>query len=87
VRGDAAAAVDAALRDDPPVRVMRRVAARATRIAGVDIAAGESVELDVAAAGRESGEVLAFGVPPRVCPGRECAVALAVGLVAAGLRQ
>lgn len=82
--GEPDAAVSRALRDDPPVRVMRRVAARATRIGGVDIAPGEAVELDVAAAARESGEVLTFGVPPRACPGRDIAVAVAAGLVGGG---
>ncbi|MFG1805110.1 cytochrome P450 [Streptomyces sp. NPDC049040] len=42
------------LRHDPPVRAMRRVAAAATRVAGADIAAGDLVVLDIAAANRDS---------------------------------
>ncbi|MFJ9083778.1 isocitrate lyase/phosphoenolpyruvate mutase family protein [Streptomyces sp. NPDC102384] len=71
------------LRNDPPVRVLRRVAARDTRVVGRDIAAGELVLLDATAAGpTDAGEPLAFGAPPRVCPGREHAMALAAGALA-----
>ncbi|MFJ9127908.1 isocitrate lyase/phosphoenolpyruvate mutase family protein [Streptomyces sp. NPDC102340] len=71
------------LRNDPPVRVLRRVAARDTRVAGRDIAAGELVLLDATAAGpTDADEPLAFGAPPRVCPGREHAMALAAGALA-----
>ncbi|MFC9330001.1 cytochrome P450 [Kitasatospora sp. NPDC057015] len=41
------------LRHDPPVRALRRVAVRGTRVAGVEIAAGDVVLLDVAAANRD----------------------------------
>jgi cytochrome P450 len=82
------------LRHDPPVRAMRRVAVRDTRVAGVDIAEGDLVILDIAAANRDpevftnveafdperSGPPpLTFGSPPRVCPGRDHAVAIAAG--------
>jgi hypothetical protein len=82
------------LRHDPPVRAMRRVAVRDTRVAGVDIAEGDLVILDIAAANRDpevftnveafdperSGPPpLTFGNPPRVCPGRDHAVAIAAG--------
>lgn len=82
------------LRHDPPVRVMRRVAVRDTRVARVDIAEGDLVILDVAAANRDpevftdpeafdperSGPPpLTFGSPPRVCPGRDHAMAIAAG--------
>ncbi|GIG61101.1 hypothetical protein Lfu02_54730 [Longispora fulva] len=85
------------LRHDPPVRVMRRVAVAATRIGGVEVAAGELVALDIAAANRDpelftapdlfdpsrSGpEPLTFGAEPRVCPGRAHALALAAGVLA-----
>lgn len=71
------------LRNDPPVRVLRRVAARDTRVAGRDIAAGDLVLLDAtAAAPTDADEPLAFGAPPRVCPGREHAMALAAGALA-----
>ncbi|WP_327675170.1 MULTISPECIES: isocitrate lyase/phosphoenolpyruvate mutase family protein [unclassified Streptomyces] len=71
------------LRNDPPVRVLRRVAARDTRVAGRDVAAGELVLLDATAAGpTDADEPLAFGAPPRVCPGREHAMALAAGALA-----
>ncbi len=68
------------LRDSPPVRVMRRVAARATRVAGREIAEGDVVLLDLATANRAHPVPLAFGAPPRVCPGRTHALALADGL-------
>ncbi|MFF1871572.1 cytochrome P450 [Kitasatospora herbaricolor] len=90
------------LRHDPPVRAMRRTAVRATRVAGVDIAAGDLVVLDVAAAnrdkeafpdpdafapgrsdgaGRPGPQALTFGAPPRLCPGRRHALALAAGVL------
>jgi hypothetical protein len=84
------------LRHDPPVRAIRRVAARATRVAGVDIAEGDLVILDVAVANRDpevftDPEVfdleragppsLTFGSPPRMCPGRDHALALAAGVL------
>ncbi|MET8473633.1 isocitrate lyase/phosphoenolpyruvate mutase family protein [Streptomyces sp. NPDC006422] len=68
------------VRHDPPVRALRRIAARDTRVGGVDIAAGDLVVLDATA---EGDEPLAFGGPPRVCPGREHAMALTEGALAA----
>ncbi|MEX2981081.1 isocitrate lyase/phosphoenolpyruvate mutase family protein [Streptomyces sp. C36] len=70
-----------ALREASPVRAMRRVGARATRIAGREIAEGDVVLLDVAAAHRAHPVPLSFGAPPRVCPGRAHALALADGLL------
>ncbi|WP_405020678.1 cytochrome P450 [Kitasatospora sp. NBC_00070] len=85
------------LRYDPAVRVMRRVAARPTEVAGVPIAEGDLVLLDLAAANRDpevfaepdrfdplrSGPpALTFGSEPRRCPGREHALALAAGILA-----
>jgi len=98
---DAGAGVDAVLaetlRHDPPLRAMRRVAVRATRIAGIDIAAGDRVTLDVAAANRDpeihprpdefapgrsaAPPALTFGSAPRRCPGSAQAFALAAGLL------
>ncbi|MFI9251792.1 isocitrate lyase/phosphoenolpyruvate mutase family protein [Streptomyces sp. NPDC053069] len=69
------------LREVPPVRTMRRVAARATRVAGRDIAAGDVVLLDLVSAQRAHPVPLTFGAPPRVCPGRAHALALAGGLL------
>lgn len=69
------------LREDPPVRVMRRVAARATRIAGREIAEGDEVVLDLVADRHGHPTPLTFGAPPRVCPGRAHALALADGLL------
>lgn len=69
------------LRDDPPVRIMRRVAAKATRVAGRDIAEGDVVLLDTAKAHRVHPVPLTFGAPPRVCPGRSHALALAHGVL------
>ncbi|WP_308271543.1 hypothetical protein [Kitasatospora sp. SUK 42] len=75
----------ATLWDDPPVRTMRRVAARATEVAGVAVPAGAHVLLDLAAAqerDREPGrEPLTFGAPPRLCPGRAQALAIAEGIL------
>jgi cytochrome P450 len=79
---DVETALAETLRDNPPVRVMRRVAIRATRVGDVPIAAGEEIALDVAAAAKESGVTLTFGVAPRTCPGREHALALAAGRLA-----
>ncbi|MGD6748455.1 isocitrate lyase/phosphoenolpyruvate mutase family protein [Streptomyces sp. BH106] len=71
------------LRNDPPVRALRRVAVRDTRVAGRDVAAGDLVLLDAtAAAPTDAHEPLAFGAPPRVCPGREHAMALVAGALA-----
>ncbi|WP_405096495.1 cytochrome P450 [Micromonospora sp. NBC_01412] len=82
------------LRHDPPVRATCRMAVRDTRVAGVAIAEGELVILAVAAANRDpevftdpeafdlerSGPPsLTFGSPPRVCPGRDHAMAIAAG--------
>lgn len=69
------------LREDPPVRTMRRTAARATRVGGREIAEGDVVLLDLATAQRAHPVPLAFGAPPRVCPGRAHALALADGLL------
>lgn len=69
------------LRDLPPVRSMRRVAAGATRVAGREIAEGDVVLLDLAAANRAHPVPLTFGAPPRICPGRAHALALADGLL------
>ncbi|NBE85155.1 cytochrome P450 [Micromonospora sp. NEAU-HG-1] len=72
------------LRHDPPVRATRRMAVRDTRVAGVDIAEGELVILDLATANRDpevftdpeafdlerSGppSPLTFGSPPTPMP-------------------
>lgn len=69
------------LRDDPPVRALRRVAARATRVAGREIAEGDEVVLDLVAARQGHPAPLAFGAPPRVCPGKAHALALTEGLL------
>jgi 2-methylisocitrate lyase-like PEP mutase family enzyme len=78
---DTAAPTARVLRETPPVGAMRRVATRATRVAGREIAAGDTVLLDLATANREHPVPLTFGAPPRVCPGRAHAVALAEGLL------
>lgn len=82
---DAAATSDVplarVLRETPPVRMMRRIAARPTQVAGREIAEGDVVLLDLAAANRAHPVPLTFGAPPRVCPGRAHALALADGLL------
>ncbi|MFF4380271.1 hypothetical protein [Kitasatospora sp. NPDC001547] len=77
--GDGPAGV---LRSDPPVRTMRRLAARATEVGGVAVPAGTLVLLDIAAAqaGAPEGVALTFGAPPRSCPGRSQALAIAEGI-------
>ncbi|MFD5437465.1 hypothetical protein ACFWJ4_35615 [Kitasatospora sp. NPDC127067] len=71
------------LRADPPVRTMRRLAARATEVGGVAVPAGTRVLLDIAAAqsGAPEGVVLTFGAPPRSCPGRSQALVIAEGIL------
>ncbi|MFJ9772652.1 hypothetical protein ACIRVF_15635 [Kitasatospora sp. NPDC101157] len=71
----------AALRDDPPVRAMRRFAARATEVGGVAVPAGAHVLLDLDAAREPGREPLAFGAPPRLCPGRAQAMVIAEGIL------
>ncbi|WP_225447765.1 cytochrome P450 [Streptacidiphilus sp. P02-A3a] len=73
------------MRVNPPLRTMRRVAARATEVAGCPIAEGDLVLLDVVgatAAPEAAGELLTFGAPPRACPGQAQALALAAGILA-----
>ncbi|MEU9042557.1 MULTISPECIES: isocitrate lyase/phosphoenolpyruvate mutase family protein [unclassified Kitasatospora] len=72
-----------ALREDPPVRVMRRLAARATEVGGHAVPAGTHVVLDIAAAQPEApdGVALTFGAPPRICPGRSHALVIAEGIL------
>jgi 2-methylisocitrate lyase-like PEP mutase family enzyme len=69
------------LRETPPVPALRRVAARATHLGGREIAEGDVVLLDVVTAQRGHPAPLTFGAPPRVCPGRAHALALAEGLL------
>ena len=87
------------LRYDPPVRVMRRIALRATSVAGVEISAGDPVTLDIAAANRDpevfdrpeefdarrDGESreLTYGSEPRRCPGRGQSLILAAAVLEA----
>lgn len=77
---DGSGDVHETLRSTPPVQVMRRVALAGTRIGDTEIAEGELVLLEVGPVG------LAFGSGPRVCPGRELAVALAEGALAQSRR-
>ncbi|MED7949341.1 hypothetical protein [Streptomyces sp. BE303] len=81
--GSGADPIDAALRHDPPVRTMRRHAVRDTEVGGVPVPAGAQVVLDVAAAqaGRPALPPLTFGAPPRLCPGRTHALAIASGIL------
>lgn len=73
------------LLNDPPLLAMRRVALRATSIAGVEIGEGDLVTLDIASANSDpaaSAPGLTFGTEPRRCPGSAHAVALAAGILA-----
>ena len=72
--------VSATLRDDPPLRTTRRAATAAARIGDADISPGTVVALDLTSA---RDDQLPFGWGPRRCPGREHAIALALGIVAA----
>ncbi|MFF7994231.1 hypothetical protein ACFZDG_31180 [Kitasatospora xanthocidica] len=78
--GDGPAGV---LREDPPVPVMRRLAAQATEVGGVAVPAGAQVVLDIAAAqtAAPDGVALTFGARPRICPGRSHALAIAEGIL------
>ena len=82
---DVDALLAATLRNDPPVRTMRRVALRETHIAGIDIAAGDLVTLDIATASLDphaaAAPALTFGAEPRRCPGSPHALALAAGIL------
>ena len=82
---DVDALITSTLREDPPVRTMRRVALRDTRVAGIAIAAGDLVTLDIATASLDpdaaASPALAFGAEPRRCPGSRHAVALAAGIL------
>ena len=82
---DVDALITSTLREDPPVRTMRRVALRDTCVAGIDIAAGDLVTLDIATASLDpdaaASPALAFGAEPRRCPGSRHAVALAAGIL------
>jgi hypothetical protein len=72
------------LRHEPPVRALRRTAVGDTRVAGVVVARGDLVLLDVVVANADpeaGGDHLTFGAGPRICPGREHAMALAAGLL------
>jgi hypothetical protein len=70
----------ATLRDDPPVRATRRVAVEPVRIGSADVATGTVLELDLTAG---HDEHLPFGSGLRPCPGREHALAIAAGVLAA----
>lgn len=73
------------LRHDPPVRTLRRVALCDTRVEGIELAAGDFVTLDVAAASLDPDAAgqppLTFGAEPRRCPGERFAMALAAGII------
>lgn len=82
---DVDALLTSTLRDDPPIRTMRRVALGVTRVAETDIAAGDLVTLDIAAASVDpdaaASPALAFGAEPRRCPGSRHAFELAAGIL------
>jgi cytochrome P450 len=73
-------------RRDSPVQNTRRFVDRPTRIAGIDLAAGDVILLLLGASGQ------AFGHGPHACPGQEIALTIAeaalaqLGPLPAGLR-
>ena len=87
------------LRHDPPVRATRRVAYESMVVGAAELAAGDVLVLDLAAANRDSAAYaeparfdpgrrggpapLTFGVGFRACPGATHALALATGVVEA----
>jgi cytochrome P450 len=66
------------LREDPPVRATRRLAATPARIGSLEVPTGTIVTLDLTAGGDDR---LPFGSGLRPCPGREHALAIAAGTV------
>ena len=68
------------LREDPPVRATRRLAAAPARIGSLEVPPGTIVTLDLTAGGDDR---LPFGSGRRPCPGREHALAIAAGCVMA----
>lgn len=68
------------LREDPPVRATRRLAAAPARIGSAEVARGTIVTLDLTAG---ADDRLPFGSGLRPCPGREHALAIAAGCVTA----
>ncbi|WP_406201726.1 hypothetical protein OH807_22400 [Kitasatospora sp. NBC_01560] len=82
---DVADVLDRTLHQDPPVAVMRRVAVHDAVVGGTAVAAGTQVLLDIAAAQQAAPgrPPLTFGAPPRLCPGRTHALALAAGILSA----
>jgi cytochrome P450 len=77
------------LRNDPPVRVARRVAVRDTTLAGSVVVEGTPVVLELAKANRDTGYLVegavggvwTFGFGEHRCPGATHALALAAGVV------
>lgn len=75
------------LRHDPPVLVMRRVAARTTTVAGVEVTAGDLVTLDIAAASADpelfdsGSSPLTYGSEPRRCPGMRQSLIVAAAIL------
>jgi cytochrome P450 len=96
---DVPALVTETLRHDPPVPVMRRVAVADARIGATEVPSGVLAILDLKSANRDPAVFtdpdrfdprrttshLTFGVGIRPCPGRDHAVAIAVGVVEAVL--
>lgn len=93
-----AALVAETARFDPAIQNTRRFVARATRVAGTDLAAGDAVLLCLAAASRDpvfnaeperfmlarqTRRLFGFGHGPHACPGQ----ALAQRIATAGLRE
>ena len=79
------ALIEQVMRLDPPVQNTRRFVARACRVAGVALAAGDAVLLVLAAAQRDpaADTVLGFGQGRHGCPGEAVARSLAAAALQA----
>jgi cytochrome P450 len=105
VRGEPsaiAALVHEVSRFDPPVQNTRRFVVQSTSIAGIDLAAGDTVLLSLAAASRDpqanprpdefllerdDRRVFAFGHGVHACPGQALALSIAVAGISALLQS
>lgn len=87
---DVAALVQSVSRCDPPVQNTRRFVARDCAIGGVQLAAGQTILVLLAAASHDpagQGHAYGFGYGPHACPGHALACAIATGALEALLER